>query len=286
MRTIKELQDLGWIKRPTALENYLINTALQNQFKTYEDYSLECYKASKENWVGIGNISHVETRKYTSTKEYLDFKDHYFFTKNLELETPKELIKEINIDKNKNHLKYKTTYFGIKIKKLKNKTKKVNKLDLVKQSTTCPYCLSLLKINDVKVLECTGNKLRIWEKEFLTFNQLIEDKKNKYLLGLSDVGLFLDLYEKWNKTDEKGNRVNFTCGYSNKLFNPISKFRTSFPDPILVKRIEKSLGKELSYDEKWGLVDVYKEGNTYFRTWKKGRQKVKIPQIIFPDGVI
>ena len=112
----------------------------------------------------------------------------------------------------------------------------------------------------------------------------------KYLLGLSYVDKFLDLYDKWSFKDSKGIRSNFECSYSNKIFNPVSKFRTTMPDPVMVATIERSLGKKLTDEEKANEAELWREGNidygVYFRDYKKGRAKVKIPQLIFPTSFL
>jgi hypothetical protein len=143
-----------------------------------------------------------------------------------------------------------------------------------------------LKVNIVGALECTKDKLWEWEKKFLEYNKMNDAQKAKFILTYEDSSAFFELYEKWSVVEEAGKRPLFDCGYTNRLFNPISKFRTTLPDPILVKRIEKSLGTPLTEQEKLGEVEIWKDGKAYFRDFKKGRVRVRIPMIIFPTDVL
>jgi len=175
-----------------------------------------------------------------------------------------------------------TIYQGVKITKLKPKKKRAPR-NARRINTTCPYCLSTLKVNDVGTYECTADRLKIWETEFIKFNKMSDKEKVDYLYKFSYPDKFEELYQRWNFTDDKGNRINYDCGYTNKLFNPISRFRTTMPDPALTKTIEESLGRKLTDEELMGEVEIYRKGNSYFSDWKKGRNKVRIPILTFPD---
>lgn len=170
----------------------------------------------------------------------------------------------------------------IKITKLKPKKKRAIR-NARHINTNCPYCLSTLKINEAGTYECTADKLKIWEAEFLKFNKMSDKEKINYLYKFSYPDKFEELYQRWNFQDENGNRVNYDCGYTNKLFNPISRFRSTMPDPALTKTIEGSLGRKLTQEELMGEVEIYRKGNSYFSDWKKGRNKVRIPWLEFPD---
>jgi ribosomal protein L37AE/L43A len=170
-------------------------------------------------------------------------------------------------------------------KKLKSK-RKVNKQNYRLTNRTCPECGSNLELDEVGIWECTRDKLKIWEEEFIKYDKMNDKNKKRYLLLISDVSRFGELYNQWSKTDSDGNRPYFDCGYSNKLFNPICRSRTTLPDPILVATIEKNLGRNLTHEEKTNEVEIFKQGKSYFSDYKKGRAKVKIPQIVFPDGFL
>lgn len=150
----------------------------------------------------------------------------------------------------------------------------------------CPECGSNLELNEVGIWECSKDKLKLWEIEFKKFDRLNDNQKRKYILLISDVSRFEELYEQWRKVDADGKRPYFDCGYSNKLFNPISRIRTTIPDPILVSTIEKNIGRKLTDEEKTNEVEIFRQGKAYFSDYKKGRRKVRIPQLVFPDAFV
>ena len=149
----------------------------------------------------------------------------------------------------------------------------------------CPNCLSTLCLDHIGNWSCSKDKLKLWEKEFLKYSALSELKKNEYLLKISDIDQFLFLYTKWEIVDETGNRPNFDCDYSSKLFRPVSTSTIIIPDPIEVKRIEKSLGRILTEEERCGEKPLWVEGNKYYKSFKKGRKKAIIQSIHYPDDL-
>lgn len=170
----------------------------------------------------------------------------------------------------------------VKVKKIKPRLKR-KKTSTRKVEVSCPYCYSKLRVNDAGVLECSGDKLKIWEAEFYKYVKLNENDRKDYLDKLhNDYSLFLELFERWERTNPK----KLECIYTNQIFNPISRYRTSLPDPILVSAIEESLGRELTEEEKYGEVEIWREGKTYFSDFKEGRVKVKIPILIYPDSFL
>lgn len=174
----------------------------------------------------------------------------------------------------------------VKVKRLKPRLKK-KKSSHRKVEINCPYCYSKLRVNDVGVLECSGDKLKIWENEFIKYVKLGADEKKAYLDKLhNDYSLFLELFERWERSDTESKRLRLECIYTNQIFNPVSRYRTSLPDPILVAAIEESLGRELTEEEKFGESEIWREGRAYFTNFKEGRVKVRIPILIYPDSFI
>lgn len=284
-RSTKELEDLGWLKRPTAKENYLINKKLQELHPTYESYSSFNYKVLKNKW-NSGIFYRNESNNFHNKKSKVIHKIEFEEKRKIDnLENNDDYKKEnvVYLDKYKEKKKN-PNQNGIKIKKIKPKKKAVIR-SYKRIYKICPNCMSTLTFNEVGTIECSGDRLELWNSEFLNFNQLSEDKKGEYLVKFSNPDMFIDLYDKWSYI-ENGKRIRFECGYSNKLFNPISRFRTTLPDPILVNKIEKSIGRLLTEEEKYGEKEIWKEGNSYFTNYKSGRKKVKIPQIVFPDGML
>lgn len=174
----------------------------------------------------------------------------------------------------------------IKVTKLKAKNKRKTQSKKKRVHNTCPYCLSKLVKNEVGSLDCSGDKLRIWETEFLKFVKLTEDDKIVFLRKLTNDSMFLELFERWERSKKNNSPKDFSCTYSNKLFNPITKIRTSMADPIMVAKIERSLGRKLTEEEINGEVEIWREGNSFFSDYKKGRVKVRIPKLIFPDSFL
>lgn len=282
MYLTNKLEKLGWLKLPTAKKNYLINTHLQEDFNTYRDYSSYLYNNVKKTWDRTSSSSNYEnTKKKFSNKKtfYLKTEEEKIIDKEIQLLTNEKNKNQTLVNSNKTNITNK-----VDIKKIKTPRNKKN--FRYKTHTNCPNCMSKLKSNEFNILECTGDRLLFWHNEFLLYMKLDKEKQNKYLLCLSNINLFLDLFDKWNYLDDNGIRVNFQCEYSNKIMNPVTRFRTTLPDPILVKRIERSLGRPLTEEEKHGEKEIWKEGNTFFTNYRKGRKIIKIPQIIFPNGLL
>lgn len=285
IRSLSEMEELGWIKRPKAKEFYLNNPTLQKKYITYDRYANACYNNVKSGWNSAGTVQLEQGRSSHKPRGILSTEAQK--TEKIEENIYRKAIKSsITLHKNERKFeKYKefNQEKDLKIKHFSPKKPKSPKNNYRQKNTICPYCLSTLVLNTVKTWECTGDRLKLWETEFLKYNQLSIEEKTNYMLNFSHPGLFLDLYEKWNYIED-GRRVRFSCEYSNKIFNPISRFRTTLYDPIMVKCIEKSLGRKLLLEEKEGEVDLYREGRTFFKDFKRGRVKVKIPQITYPDG--
>lgn len=176
-----------------------------------------------------------------------------------------------------------TLYDGVVIKKFKARRTK-EKTHARRTNPICTNCLSSLVVSGEGKYECSGDRLKIWEKEFLAYTKMSDKEKIRYLMAFSHPDLFEELFEKWSYKEGDGHRPNFECGYSNKIYSLINPLRVMMPDPILVKKIEKSLGRKLTEEELYGEKDIFREGKTYFEDYKKGRIRAKITLIYFPDG--
>lgn len=174
-----------------------------------------------------------------------------------------------------------------KVRKIKTRSKRKKTNSTRKVEISCPYCYSKLRVNELGVLECSGDKLKIWENEFYKYVKLADSDRKKYLNKLhNDASLFTELFERWERSDPQGKLLKLECVYTNQIFNPVSRYRTSIPDPILVATIEASLGRELTDDEKFGESELWREGKRYFTNFKEGRIKVRIPILIYPDSFL
>jgi hypothetical protein len=181
---------------------------------------------------------------------------------------------------------YKSTNNSFKYTKLKpHKAKKKGKSYRL-TTMTCPSCLSTLKLNSSGVWTCTGDRLETWAKDFLTYNQLNDKDRTAFLLTFEDPAIFLNLLDKFNFIDKDGKRSNFQCDFTNKLGSIVHSYSISIPDPILTRRIERTLGRKLTELELNGQSDVFLRQGIYTDTYSKGAKKVKITRIRFPQDVL
>lgn len=175
-----------------------------------------------------------------------------------------------------------TDITGVKIKKLKPKGKKRGRNDRT-NSLSCPNCLSKLVTNSLGLLECTGDRLKIWEKEFERYYRLDDVKKVEFLKNVSANGNFQELYDRWVYARENELPNEFDCGYSNILFPPSGNVKVRIPDPIFCKRIEQKLGRKLTEEELFGESPLYQYGGRILTEWRKRAKEIRIPFIILPD---
>jgi len=174
------------------------------------------------------------------------------------------------------------THDGVKIKKLKPKGKKRGRNDR-SNSLSCPNCLSKLKTNSYGVLECSGDRLKIWEKEFARFYKLTPEEKVEFLKTVSSNGTFQELYDRWVYASETGKPDEFECGYTNTVFPPNGNVKVRIPDPIVCKRLEQKLGRKLTEEEIFGESPLYFYRGMVITEWRKRAKEIRIPFIVLPD---
>jgi hypothetical protein len=171
---------------------------------------------------------------------------------------------------------------GVKVTKLKS-YKARSKKNASPFSRNCGHCLSPLIIDSSGLQQCSGTRLQLWHNDFITYQRLNDVQKVAFLKTISEIDRFEELFQRWNYIDEQGNRSNFTCDYTNNLFLPIAKLKTTMPDPIVVSRIERSIGRKLTDLELSGDDVIYKKGNSFFLNFRKDRTIARIPVVTFPD---
>ena len=286
----QEMEDIGWLLRPTAKEQYLGSSKLQAGDATYDDYLHHAYEYLKNRW-SSGTAAPITTNTGGSgglsgdiidpTTTSLAYDTNYSLGKySIPIDTVEKEETSFTITEDIKNFTIENTS---EIQKVKAKGIKKGKTYRI-TNKVCPSCMSTLKLTELGIWECTQDRLKLWEKEFVKFSQLSVVLQQEHLINFSHPDKFVELYEKWSFKDDLGLRSRFECDYSNKLFNPISRFRTIIPDPALVRTIECSLGRKLTNEEKIGEIEIWREGRSYFDTYKKGRYKVKIPQLTFPDS--
>lgn len=148
-------------------------------------------------------------------------------------------------------------------------------------SSSCPVCLSVLKLNDIKVWECTGNRLVFWEKEFSKYNTLTDEKKLEYLNKVSNTSRFYELLDRWNYCQETSEL--FDCGYTNEILPPMGIMQIRIPDPVFVKGIEKKLGRGLTEEELLGESELYFYAGQVLTRYRKNAKLIKIPFVLLPS---
>ena len=131
--------------------------------------------------------------------------------------------------------------------------------------------MSILIVGKSGSWECNGDRLKIWVDDFEKYGKMDEKDKKDYLNGLIYPHRFLELYEKWAYLNEAGQRVNFNCGYSDRLFPAMTTPKTIIPDPATVASLEGRLGRSLTLHEK-EACEV-----------ECGDILIKIPRIEFPE---
>lgn len=150
-------------------------------------------------------------------------------------------------------------------------------------TTTCPNCLSTLKLSKQETWECTGDRLKLWEEQFIFYSKMTTEEKVKYITGLSHYSKFLELHDKWIYATENDLPDEFNCGYTNIIYPPNGTTQVKIPDPLVVKRIEKKLGRKLTEEELLGESDLYWYGGQVLTEWRKRATPIKIPFVILPS---
>lgn len=141
----------------------------------------------------------------------------------------------------------------------------------------CPLCLSTITVINNEYC-CTGDRLKIWENEFKEFETLSKPiEKDEYLDKFSNKDLFIELY---NKKDD------LNCGFtfSSVIFS--NKYEELIPDPIIVGKIEKSLGRRLNDNELEENYTFYRISNKYSTEEFEDSYEYKIPRIKYPDDLM
>lgn len=168
------------------------------------------------------------------------------------------------------------------LKKLKYKGKKrENYANIRNTFSSCPNCLSKMKLDDSNNWECSGDNLKIWESEFYEYKNFNNVEKVKYLESLSNYSKFLDLYDKWEYC--LINKEMFTCGYNNDILPIISSSKISIPDPIFTNILEKKLSRKLTEEELYGEKVLYFSNGAIFLEYQTGAKNIRIPWVILPS---
>jgi len=140
-----------------------------------------------------------------------------------------------------------------KFKAVKPKTviRKANSLQL----TPCPDCGSKLITEPSGLIICSQDRIKDIYDRCLEYEKA--DAKGKIEILKNDKnGNFMELYERWQFKDARGNRAAFTCNYSNKLHNATPHYSWWVIDVFQQKKLEKILKRKLTISEIEGSVKV------------------------------
>lgn len=75
------------------------------------------------------------------------------------------------------------------------------------------------------------------------------------------------------------------CYFTSRNVNAMNQVSTTIPDPMVVKRLERSLKRKLTEEELAGENKLWVVGSDYFNKEVKGSVEVTIPMIQFPDDL-
>ena len=173
-----------------------------------------------------------------------------------------------------------------KVKITKLKTKKNKKVRNGRSiSTRCTNCGSSLLIDFEGHLQCTGDKLDYWIKEFEKYHLLTSNEQVIYMKKISNSSKFEELYDYWRFSKDSNFQEPFKCGFTNGLNIPLPTNKVKIPDPLVVKAIEEKLGRNLTEGELKGEELLYSFQGIISTEYVTNSKTIKIPQVILPDEV-
>lgn len=143
--------------------------------------------------------------------------------------------------------------------------KKVKRGNYRSVSNLCPNCFSTLNQDITGALSCSGDRMKAWQEEITKFKALTEDDKDNYLTKFDNPSKFLELVNSINGQD---------CGFSTKISHVVPSQTVRIPDPVAVKRLERTLQRVLMEEE------LYEE-----HTFLVDNKPYKLPYVNFPDDV-
>lgn len=169
------------------------------------------------------------------------------------------------------------------VKQLKPKAKKKDIYVARNTTTSCPNCLSTMKLNSLGLFECSGDKLRVWEPDFAKFKNMTAEQKSKFLADLSSSGRFVELFDRWDYALSTEGKEEFNCGYTNILFPLTGTAQVRIPDPLFTKKLEQKLGRPLTEEEIYGETELWSYQGAILTSWRKNAKPIRIPFVILPN---
>lgn len=188
--------------------------------------------------------------------------------------------------KNKNVISEKTIDINgqqVTLQKFKPKDKKREFHDTRHNTTSCPNCLSRMTLNSLGTWECSGDRLRVWESEFIKYRSLDKEKKLKYITDLSNSSRFLELFDRWEYAYNSDGKEVFGCGYTNILFPLNGSVQVRIPDPSFTKILEQKLGRPLKEEELYEEEELFFYAGRVLTKYREGAKVIRIPWIVLPS---
>lgn len=186
--------------------------------------------------------------------------------------TPRNIISESQVEINGQK---------VTLKKIKPKDKKKEFYDTRNSITTCPNCVSRMMLNDKGFWDCSGDRLKVWETEFIKYKGLDNSKKVKYIKDLSNSSRFLELYDRWEYALNSDGET-FGCGYTNVLFPLNGSVQVRIPDPVFTKIIEQKLGRKLTEEELYEEQEIFFYAGRILTKYREGAKVIRIPWVVLP----
>jgi len=147
---------------------------------------------------------------------------------------------------------------------------------------SCPNCLSRMTLNELGMWECSGDRLRTWESEFVKYRNMDKAKKLKYITSLSNSSRFLELYDSWEYALNSNGKEAFGCGYTNVLFPLNGSVQVRIPDPIFTKIIEQKIGRKLTEEELYEEQEISFYAGRVLTKYREGAKVIRIPWVVLP----
>ena len=166
--------------------------------------------------------------------------------------------------------------------KLKPKRRK-GKKHVRSNDHMCPNCFSKLIVDEVGNLTCSGDKLKLWKEKIEDYDKMNIEEKQQFLTTIDNKGKFIEWYNL---------KEDLQCNWNNKVVTEVPTYNVTIPDPMIVGKIEKSLGRPLTEEElEEGFVfwrrliteNTYEYSNHFYRIDMDDFEEYHIPRRNFPD---
>jgi hypothetical protein len=137
-------------------------------------------------------------------------------------------------------------------------------------------------LDEAGTWQCSGDRLRVWESEFVKYRSMDKEKKVKYITDLSNSSRFLELFDRWEYAYNSNGKEVFGCGYTNILFPLNGSVQVRIPDPCFTKILEQKLGRTLKEEELYEEEELFFYAGRVLTKYREGAKVIRIPWVILP----